>query len=349
MKLKYYFLSMALMATACVSFTACDDDDPVDEPVYVIPGTDSPDITLNTNSLKVKVGAANKVALPVEQSGEQVKAFSLNTSIATVVTEGDTQYIEGVANGTTDVVISDANGDYKTVTVEVYTYDAVLVNQNDPTYEAPLGVQGTIQGLKVTQGNGGYSIESNNTDVTATINSETGEVTLQAIGRMQPYQAIITITDMSGFSTDVNVTIKALTNAGFTAGEIQTILDQKTTDLFAQVKDPSDGNAPYYYGGYYGDWMNSDADGVHTLGWWFDYYGTDYGGLKVEYPSTAAVDAEVSGTLHFQYSNIAWWPDWTYDGTVKVLVNDSTRIVAIFWQIDTTNQRVNRAWFVYYK
>ena len=38
MKIRYYFMSMALMAVASVSFTACDDDDPVDEPVYVIGG-----------------------------------------------------------------------------------------------------------------------------------------------------------------------------------------------------------------------------------------------------------------------------------------------------------------------
>ena len=63
--------------------------------------------------------------------------------------------------------------------------------------------------------------------------------------------------------------------------------------VWADCKDPSDGNEPYYYDWRdwgYGEWLNTSENGTNTLGWWCTSYGSDLGGIKIEYPSDAAVD-----------------------------------------------------------
>ena len=61
------------------------------------------------------------------------------------------------------------------------------------------------------------------------------------------------------------------------------------------------------------------------------------------------MNKEVSGKLYFQYSNIAWYSCYTYDGTVTLLEDNETRTVVIFNQVDTQNQRLNRGYVVLYK
>ena len=86
-----------------------------------------------------------------------------------------------------------------------------------------------------------------------------------------------------------------------------------------------------------------------TLGWWCTSYGSDLGGIKIEYPSDAAVDTEVNGALYFQYSNIEWYNCYKYEGKAKVLVDNADKTVVICWQVDKANVRINRGYVVMMK
>ena len=352
MKIRYYFMSMALMAVASVSFTACVDDDPVDEPVYVIGGDKSDsDIKLSADTIRVKIGEANRAAIPVESSTGTVQAFSLNPDVAEVVMVDGVPMVEGFKNGLAGVMVSDADNNYKKLTVSVYTTDVMEVSHTSFTFTTPLGGSSTNNEASVTLGNGGYTISSDNAAVRATIDEETGAIAITATSRVDPFTAILTVKDASGLSATIAVTVEA-TFDPFTPEQIQNILALDESAVWGDCKDPSDGNTPYYYGWRdwgYGAWVNTTEDGKQFLGWWCESYGSDLGGLKIEYPVGTAVNKEVSGKLYFQYSNIAWYSCYTYDGTVTLLEDNETRTVVIFNQVDTQNQRLNRGYVVLYK
>lgn len=209
MKLQYYFMSMALMATACVSFTACDDDDPVDEPVYVIGGDneDVPNIEFSQADIRVKIGEANRAAIPVASATGAVKAFSLNPDIAVVVDVDGTPMVEGVKNGLCDIMVSDANNSYKKLTVSVYTTDQMELSATEITLSSTVGTTANAE-ASVVLGNGDYSIECDNQNVTATINAETGAIKLSARSKKDPYTAAVTVKDISGLTATISVTVK---------------------------------------------------------------------------------------------------------------------------------------------
>lgn len=346
-------MGAAMMAAASVSFTACNDDDN-DEPVFIVGGGDTtevPDIELSTDTVRVKIGAENRAALPIVSETGGIKAFSLDPSTADVVDVDGVPMIEGFKNGLCGIMVSDANINYKKLIVSVYTTDQMQLSQGELTFLAPLGASATSSDVYVLLGNGGYSVKSDNPAVKAEITAETGEISITAKSKVDPYTAILTVTDISGLTADLKVTVEASFDP-FTPSQLEDILAMTESAVWADCKDPSDGNTPYYYDWRdygYGEWLNSTEGGTRTIGWWYERRGTDYGGIKIDYPANASVNAEVSGTLYFQYSNIAWYDCYKYEGKAKVLADDATKTVVICWQVDTQNERINRGYVVMMK
>lgn len=352
MKLHYYLMSMALMATASVSFTACDDDDPVDEPVYVIGSDkDNSSIQFTTDECRVKIGADNRVAIPVAETTGAIKAYSLSPDVVEVVDVDGVPMLEGLKNGTGSVMVADANDVYKALHVSVYTTDKMELSHSEFTFSTPLGASASTDEAHVTLGNGGYTIESNNPAVKATINAETGAIVITATSKSDPYTATLTVSDASGLSAEIKVTVTASFDP-FTPAQLQEIMAKNESAVWADCKDPSDGNEPYYYDWRdwgYGAWINNSENGTNTLGWWCISGSSDLGGIKIEYPSNATVDTEVNGTLYFQYSNIQWYNCYKYEGKAKVLVDNADKTVVICWQVDKANSRINRGYVVMMK
>lgn len=353
MKIHYYLMSMALAATALVGFTACDDDDPEYEPVYVVGGAEDPgNIDFTDADIRVKIGEANRVNLPVAGNPADYKAYSLDPSVAGVVEIDGVSMIEGYKNGSAKIMVSDPDGKYSTLNVAVYTTDVLTLNKSALSFIIPLGTSDSNDECAVSEGNGGYSIVSNNPKVTATITEEDGEITLSAKSGVDAYEAILTVTDCTGLTANITVTVEA-TFDPFTAAELLDIENKNINTLYGDVKDPSDDTYPYYYIYYqyygYGTWYDGVYDDEYRLGWWYNKYLSGYGGLSMTYPSTAQVGEEVDGKFYFQYSNSAWYDLYTYEGKVKVLVDDASKTVAIFWQVDLENERINRGYIVHKK
>lgn len=346
MKTKFYIMGAALVMLASVSFTACSDND--DEPKapeeFVVP----------SEAKRIKIGDEFRVPLTeltISGAGEY-HAYSLNPDVADVETDADgSRYVAAYKNGQTNIVLSDAAGRYKKVAIVAYTTEEMKLNTSALTFLVPLGFSATNTDVEVVEGNGDYTVESDNPSVEVSIDPVTGQVSITSTGRKNAYTATVTITDCSGLSAKVEVTVES-SFEGFTQNDIDEILAKTESLVYGQVKDPSDDVEPYYfwyryYG--YGSWINSNEDGKRTIGWWMNQWGNDYGGLTIEFPSDAAVDEEVSGTLAYQYSVSQWYPKYTYDGTVKLLEDSEERVVAIFWNVDLDNERINRGWVVQYK
>lgn len=345
MKLKYIFMSMVMAATAMVGFTSCSDDDD-DAPVPA----DKADLVLATDT-RVKIGSDNRVLLPIQSGNGDYRAFSLAPEIADVIEENNQFYIEGYKNGTARIVVSDGANNYKQLVVSVYTTDNMTLTHDNLTFVTPLGFSSTNNEVKVAEGNGGYTIECDNDKVEPTIDEETGEISLKATSGKDPYVATVTVHDCSSLSASFTVSVEA-TFDGFTQSDIDNILAETESNIYGKCKDPSDDTVPYYfpwrnYG--YGAWVSTENEGTKTIGWWMDYYGYDYGGLKVEFPESATVGEDVTGKLYFQYSSSSWYDCYTYDGTARVVEDNDERIVVIFWNVDLDNELINRAYIVLYK
>lgn len=351
MKFKYYFIAACV---ACLAgFTSCSDDEPADNtPTLPEPEVSNPIVT-DSESLKVKIGTENAVPINVTDGGGEYKAYSLDPTVADVFVGTDGKnYVEGFKNGTATVVITDAANQYKTIPIMVYTTDVLQVSTTDLQFNVPMGKSGSTKDVYVTLGNGQYSIESDDSHVSGTINSETGEATITATAGSAEYTATVTISDVSGLTADVKVNVIPSFDP-FTDADIQDILAISTNTIRIEHPDASSYSPLYfsYYPNTASYWKDEDADGNHTFGWWYSYTSTwgnyDYGGMYLIYPAGTTVGQEVDGTCKFQYYSTSYYGGLQlWNGTVKVLKDEGTKKTVIWWDVDMENETINRGYIV---
>lgn len=332
MKLKYYFLSLALATSCGFAFTSCDDDDDV-VPVVV----EDPDLTFDSDLVRVKIGAENKALVPIATGGGEYNAYSLDENIAKPVVEDGNLYVEGFKNGSTKIVVSDASNNYKTLDVSVYTTEEMTLSHTDYSFVITMGKTSTSNECSVVLGNGTYSVTSDNENVRATIDAETGEITLTAKAKKDEYSAVITVTDISGLTASMNVTVTA-TLEPFTQSEINALM------ALTEKKIDYNGNHSYYFDYYTDKTMKSvTANGYTETGWikesyWYTYKHT------LKYPEGTKVGEEVDGSLiQGDYSETA------YNGKVKILADDATHFVGIYYNIDLDKEVINTGYVVWVK
>jgi len=335
MKLKYIFMSMVMAATSMAGFTSCsDDDEPAPAPV-----TEKTDLVLANDVQRVKIGPENRVLIEVTQGNGEYQAYSLNPDIADIVIGDDGQYyIEGFKNGKADVVVSDAGNNYKRLAVSVYTTDVMQLSHDTYSFVTVLGKSATSTECSVALGNGGYTIESDNSKVRVSIDAETGAISLTATSAKDEYTANVTVTDITGLTATMAVTVKATFDPF-----VQSELDE----LLAMTSNAIDYNGDYfYYFNYYGDSMTSKTEnGITQTGWSYNYYGYYNFSHVLAYPEGTAVGVEVDGSLITE----DWDNKRTYDGKVKILADDDKHFVGIYYKVDLDNERIDRGYVVWVK
>lgn len=344
MKLKYYFLSMAVAATALVGFSSCSDDD---NNGPVVPGSDT-DLVLTEGTTRVKIGEENRVALPIESGAGEYNAFSLNPEVADVYfDQAGTPFIEGFKNGTTSIVVSDASGAYKKLPVAVYTTDQLQLTHTEFQFVTPLGIEVSNSEAGVSLGNGGYEITSDNDKVIASIEPENGAITLRARSGKDIYVATVTVTDQTGLTAEMKVSVTP-TFDPFTQEELNNLKNNPEEDCYIlspQISSNRNYDFSSTYGRSYGDWKNEVEDGYYVFGWWELWYGSDYGGHYIIYPSTATVGQEVNATYKYKY-NYSYsnsYPTYELEGKAKVLRDDDWKVV-VWWNVDMDNECIERGW-----
>ena len=105
-----------------------------------------------------------------------------------------------------------------------------------------LGKQNEVE-VDLIEGNDDYSFTSDNPRVSAFYNDATGKVTVSAKAGKEEYTATLTCTDGSDRKGTIKVTVTPSFEA-FTADEINDIKANTRSEIWADVKDPSDGNTP---------------------------------------------------------------------------------------------------------
>lgn len=328
---------MMVATFAMAGFTSCDDDDTIIE-------APTPEITFDGETPRVKIGAENRITLPVATGAGNYQAFSLTPEIAEVVTGEDGQYyIEGRKNGVAQIVVSDAANQYKQLLVSVYTTDEMTLSHSEFTFVTPMGLSTSNSECTVVLGNGDYTVESDNDKVKASINAETGVITLTATSAKDEYTATVTVKDCSDLSASIKVTVSA-TFDPFTDSDIDAILAKTSSDLYIQSSQFSQNtnyDFPYYER--YGSWSDkAGSDNLHTFGWWEGNYGGHY----IIYPEGTALNEEVNATYRFKYNYGSSYPIYNLEGKAKVIKDDATAKIVIWWDVDMTNEVINRGWIV---
>lgn len=332
MKTKYKLLPLLLCGVMALgAITACSDDkDEIiinEEPQY-------PALSIDTESMRVKVGSDSRVAVPISDGAGEYAAFSLNPEVADVTDEGGTLMIEGFHNGTTEIIISDKGGSLKKLPVSVYTTDVLTVESTDFTLETPLGHSATAT-TRVLLGNDGYSAVSDNDAVTATVD-ESGVISITATSKRQEFTAKVTVSDMSGLTADINVTVK-FTLEAFTAADIAALCAQ-TEESMADFN----GTIPNSFKTWREEMTTSVDDGIETFGW---IRRSGRYELFVTYPEGTALNTPVDGKMTFtdNYDVIAQ----DQPVTVTIVKNDEISKVAIFSYFDEKEDKLYRGYLVH--
>ena len=153
-------------SAAAVGFTSCNDDDPLVtlDPVEKVEG-EAGESTLKVPEEVVKVKIGNDIAVPAEGAQGTVNAYSLNENVVKIADSGNGPMIQGVKNGTAEIMVSDDSGSYKKFTVSVYTTDVMQLSHTAYDFEIPLGSSATTTECHVVLGNGEYTIVSDNPKV----------------------------------------------------------------------------------------------------------------------------------------------------------------------------------------
>lgn len=308
-----------------IVFTGCSDDDNE----ITDPGTETevPNFILGHESIRVKVGAENKVTVDVKEGGGEYDAFILNANIAKVETVDGVLKVEGVANGQTSLIVSDKYNRYRKVPVSVYTTDKLELSHKTFDLVTVLGNSGTLT-ASVVLGNGGYEATSNNSAVGVSVNEE-GIISMTAISKKVEFTAIVTVKDCTGLSEDIAVTVKASMDP-FTDAELETIMLDGTRRYFY---NGSKTDSPYY------TYLNEvTGEGKQRYGW--DYYS--YYWHKLEFKGNKDVGTKEDAVFDYYYYR---------DGsvltpvTMKIIKNDGVNIWGVFSYINDEQEKLYTGYF----
>lgn len=307
-----------------IGFAACSDDD--DDTSVV----EKPEFVLGQDSISVKIGAENKVAVNIKQGGGEYDAFILDSNIAKAVVENGVVSVEGLANGQTFLMVSDKYNRYRKLPVSVYTTDKLELSHEQLDLLIPLGWLNEFT-ASVVLGNGGYKAKSDNPDVEVSVD-ETGKIRIMAISKKSEFTANIIVTDCANLTAKIAVTVKP---------SFEPLTEEELTTIKA------DNTRRYYWGksktNGYGEFVNTvKADGKIRYGWLaYDYYFhyIDFKGNKTE---GLKEDATVSINIMFFGLNESYTDQAV---TLRIIKNDGTNIWGVYTFVDEENEKLNFGYF----
>ena len=224
---KYYSFFVAAVFALSTVFISCGNDTEEPEDPHI------PELEVSTDNILVQ--ADGSFNLQITSGGGEFRAFSLNDDIATVRVSGNTVTVEGVTNGQTALVVSDHNGLFKRVPVVVYTTNQVVLEHTHLTLVTRTGwgsrpadnptttIVSSNGGLE-SMPNAGFLIDIDrpslpNAALNVTIVNVVGvddngdetitpTITVSGTSALVPFTAYVTITDISGFSQVLEVTVE---------------------------------------------------------------------------------------------------------------------------------------------
>lgn len=310
MKTKYIYMSM-LAAALSMGFTSCSDDDDVYDPGLNVPEATAKTPIATDATDEVQVGVGETATINITDGGGTYKVVAENPNFVTAELNGNAITLTGVEKGIAGVLITDAQGNYKHISVKCM-YKTMTLDKSDVTVGMKLGhIDGTAK-VTVTGGNGGYTAESANENVaTASVSGDV--ITIQ--GRNEGETTIV-ITDMMGLKQTVSVKVEVST-IPFTEDEKAEVL------ALTENKMVFDGDEALYVN-YGGEYTVAQADGYVTMESYYSWYQRY--GFVMKFKGDLTVGKKEEGT----FKNNSWNGGIDLSGVdYEILKNDGSRIWGI--------------------
>ncbi len=198
---KNKWLVVALALSMSMGYTSCKKDAPVQTTTEEV----ASDIKTDVEELMLGVGETSKIE--ILSGGGTYKVFSENPDILEATLEGNTINIVSKTKGWGGVVISDAKGVYKRISIGS-RYKALSLDTEKVSDLIKLGNEGSPKAINVLAGNGEYKAVSSDPSVVR-INYVQGDVI--SIVAMGKGTAKVTITDLMGVTAEVPVEVEVTT------------------------------------------------------------------------------------------------------------------------------------------
>ncbi|MDY5859308.1 MAG: hypothetical protein SPK09_08845 [Porphyromonas sp.] len=296
---KNKWLVVALALSMSMGYTSCKKDAPVQTTTEEV----ASDIKTDVEELMIGVGETSKIE--ILSGGGTYKVFSENPDILEATLEGNTINIVSKTKGWGGVVISDAKGVYKRISIGS-RYNALSLDTEKITDVIKLGNEGSPKAINVIAGNGEYKAVSSDESVVRVNYVREGVISVVATGKGT---AKVTITDLMGVTAEVAVEVEVTTKY-YTPDEIEVIKGQ-TGDLFLF----NGTNYTTYMK--YGRPKFTIADGRTTFAFqqgWGNYQTI----LDLSYEGDFSVGAKQNGRISFKTA---------YDSTPTVLETPELEVV----------------------
>lgn len=174
---------------------------------------------IKTSTEELSMGVGETATIEVLEGGGDYKVFSENPDIATATFEGSTITVTSKSMGWGGVVISDAKGNYKRVSVASRSSKEITLDNNSFTDLIKLGREGGDRVFNITTGNGGYTATTRDSKVVRVKSVIGTRVTLVATGAGT---TTVTVRDQMGLETEIAVTVE-VTEEYFSEAEKEAI------------------------------------------------------------------------------------------------------------------------------
>lgn len=310
MKAKYIYMAMLAMAMT-MGFTACSDDDDVYDPGLNVPEAQERPAIKTDVADEVQVGVGETATFNITDGGGDYKVVAENPEFVNATINGNAVTLTGVGKGIAGVVVSDAKGNYKHITVKCM-YFKITLDKQEVNVGMKLGHTDGVAKVTVVGGNGNYTAESADETV-ARVSVKGDVITIQGV---KTGETTVTVTDMMGLTQTVNVKVET-TTVPFT--------DEEKAEVLALTENKMifDGTEPLFasYGNVY---EVTQEDGFVTIRAYYKWYPNN--AMVMKFKGDLSVGTKTEGSL----TNKDWYDTLSYEGmTYEILKNDGSRVWGI--------------------
>ena len=301
-----------MLATAMMmGFTACSDDDDVYDPETNVPEAQERPVIKTDVADEVQVGVGETATFNITDGGGDYKVVAENPEFVNATINGNAVTLTGVDKGIAGVVVSDAKGNYKHITVKCM-YFKITLDKQEVNVGMKLGHTDGVAKVTVVGGNGNYTAESADETV-ARVSVKGDVITIQGV---KTGETTVTVTDMMGLTQTVNVKVET-TTVPFTEDEKAEVL------ALTENKMVFDGIEPLFasYGNVY---EVTQEDGFVTIRAYYKWYPNN--AMVMKFKGDLSVGTKTEGSL----TNKDWYDTLSYEGmTYEILKNAGSRVWGI--------------------
>lgn len=294
-----------------MGFTACSDDDDVYDPGLNVPEAQERPAIKTDVADEVQVGVGETATFNITDGGGDYKVVAENPEFVNATINGNAVTLTGVGKGIAGVVVSDAKGNYKHITVKCM-YFKITLDKQEVNVGMKLGHTDGVAKVTVVGGNGNYTAESADETV-ARVSVKGDVITIQGV---KTGETTVTVTDMMGLTQTVNVKVET-TTVPFT--------DEEKAEVLALTENKMifDGTEPLFasYGNVY---EVTQEDGFVTIRAYYKWYPNN--AMVMKFKGDLSVGTKTEGSL----TNKDWYDTLSYEGmTYEILKNDGSRVWGI--------------------